>query len=297
MGKRGETGTPATPPRGKVWSSIVAGWETVGWENEFVSVADVSRETLNKHPWSLGGGGAAELKANLVILDSLEGTGIEPWLWPYKARLSNNKMFGGRTKVEDGLKWFEYGRFTASKLRSPLSITFAFVATHNHFVLDRGGKVFKQLRADPQAPPRRQRRRPPRAARAAQLLGGLLLDEAGVPLPRQRRRSDGPRARGMDGAFYEFDSTKLKLFPLPTPAARPSPGPRALDRLANERRADDATAGPHRRHGWTDHRRAAPRARRPRVTDDGGLPPMVALQEELDWLNYACTASTPTATW
>ena len=27
---------------------------------------------------------------------------------------------------------------------TPLSITFAFVATHNHFVLDRGGKVFKQ---------------------------------------------------------------------------------------------------------------------------------------------------------
>ena len=26
----------------------------------------------------------------------------------------------------------------------PLSIAFAFVATHNHFVLDRGGKVFKQ---------------------------------------------------------------------------------------------------------------------------------------------------------
>ena len=30
------------------------------------------------------------------------------------------------------------------RLRTPLSITFAFVATHNHFVLDRGGKVFKQ---------------------------------------------------------------------------------------------------------------------------------------------------------
>ena len=28
--------------------------------------------------------------------------------------------------------------------RTPLSITFAFVATHNHFVLDRGGKTFKQ---------------------------------------------------------------------------------------------------------------------------------------------------------
>ena len=30
----------------------------------------------------------------------------------------------------------------SSKLRTPLSIAFAFVATHNHFVLDRGGKVF-----------------------------------------------------------------------------------------------------------------------------------------------------------
>ena len=42
------------------------------------------------------------------------------------------------------MKWYEYGRLTSSKLRTPLSITFAFVATHNHFVLDRGGKVFKQ---------------------------------------------------------------------------------------------------------------------------------------------------------
>ncbi len=32
----------------------------------------------------------------------------------------------------------------AARLRTPLSIAFAFVATHNHFVLDRGGKVFKQ---------------------------------------------------------------------------------------------------------------------------------------------------------
>jgi hypothetical protein len=29
-------------------------------------------------------------------------------------------------------------------LEIPWSIAFAFVATHNHFVLDRGGKVFKQ---------------------------------------------------------------------------------------------------------------------------------------------------------
>jgi hypothetical protein len=29
-------------------------------------------------------------------------------------------------------------------LRTPLSIAFAFVATHNHFALDRGGKVFNR---------------------------------------------------------------------------------------------------------------------------------------------------------
>ena len=34
--------------------------------------------------------------------------------------------------------------FFRNRYRSPLSIAFAFVATHNHFVLDHGGKVFKQ---------------------------------------------------------------------------------------------------------------------------------------------------------
>ena len=34
----------------------------------------------------------------------------------------------------------------ASAYGTPLSIAFADVATHNHFVLDRGGKVFNRLR-------------------------------------------------------------------------------------------------------------------------------------------------------
>jgi hypothetical protein len=65
-------------------------------------------------------------------------------LWPYRTVLANNKLFGGKTKVEGGLAWYEFGRLTSTKLRTPLSITFAFVATHNHFVLDRGGKVFNR---------------------------------------------------------------------------------------------------------------------------------------------------------
>lgn len=65
-------------------------------------------------------------------------------LWAFRTNLANNMLFGGKTKVEGGLRWYEYGRLTVEKLRTPLTIAFAFVATHNHFVLDRGGKVFKQ---------------------------------------------------------------------------------------------------------------------------------------------------------
>ena len=65
-------------------------------------------------------------------------------LWRGRALLAQNVMFGQKTKVEAGLPWYEFGRLTSSKLKSPLTITFAFVATHNHFVLDRGGTVFKQ---------------------------------------------------------------------------------------------------------------------------------------------------------
>ena len=38
----------------------------------------------------------------------------------------------------------EVDRWIAEKYRTSLSITFAFVATHNHFVLDRGGKIFNR---------------------------------------------------------------------------------------------------------------------------------------------------------
>ena len=46
--------------------------------------------------------------------------------------------------ADAGLTWWEYMQHTTSAYSTPLSIAFAFVATHNHFVLDRGGKVFKQ---------------------------------------------------------------------------------------------------------------------------------------------------------
>ena len=63
MGIRGEPSTPSDPRFGFVWSAIVAQTDLVGSESEYVSVDDVSRLILSRHPWSIGGGGASGLKA------------------------------------------------------------------------------------------------------------------------------------------------------------------------------------------------------------------------------------------
>lgn len=210
-GTRGEPSTPDDPAQGQVWSSIAAHHDDEAYEDPFISVGRIDRETLKQHPWSIGGGGAAELKellesktdrrlANIATdigFDSILGeeetyagprhwlshvaeseqtrtlvsgdlvrdwviaTGDDvlfpyssglmaqlremskPHLWRFRTGLARRQQFG-KTTLEAGLEWFEYRSFYKSKRSTPLAITFAFVATHNHFVLDRGGKVFKQ---------------------------------------------------------------------------------------------------------------------------------------------------------
>src|ERR1019366_2911766 len=62
MGIRGEPSTPADPATGLVWSAIVSQVDEPGSESEYMSVADTDRSRFASHPWSIGGGGAAELK-------------------------------------------------------------------------------------------------------------------------------------------------------------------------------------------------------------------------------------------
>ena len=75
-----------------------------------------------------------------------------PYLWRYRTQLKS-RIYFGRTQEQRGLDWREYGVVVKDKLRTPLSITFAFVATHNHFVLDRGGKVFNRTAPVIKLPP------------------------------------------------------------------------------------------------------------------------------------------------
>jgi hypothetical protein len=61
-GIRGETGVPLDPANAPVWREITEHVDQPGFEGNRISVADAPRESFERHPWSIGGGGAAELK-------------------------------------------------------------------------------------------------------------------------------------------------------------------------------------------------------------------------------------------
>ena len=65
MGIKGEPSTPSDAAKGLMWSAIVEQVDRAGSESEWVSVADTPRESFAKHPWSIGGGGAADLREAL----------------------------------------------------------------------------------------------------------------------------------------------------------------------------------------------------------------------------------------
>ena len=62
FGIKGEATTPIDPSRGEVWQSIVNHIDLLDGEDAYTSSADVSRSTFSSHPWSVGGGGASDLK-------------------------------------------------------------------------------------------------------------------------------------------------------------------------------------------------------------------------------------------
>ncbi len=356
MGKRGEVGIPSDPAKGRVWSSIADGWDRVGFENEFVSVAKLPRETLSKHPWSLGGGGAAELKELLQdrqeyplgqvveligfgavtradevfelplgvagrlglpqkhvavygfgeairdwsidhvsdIAFPYTPTGTAPpselgrWInmaWRYRTQLWSRQGKGFKTKKDSGGAYFEYSMFYPERHFCRYKIAFAFVATHNHFIIDHGGKVFKQS-----APVIKL---PPKATEDDHLsLLGLLNSSVACFWMKQAFHCKGLRGQGGGitatdwEQFFEFDSTKLKLFPVAPGGEVVREYARDLDMLARTRSTRSASVLLSSVKDWTDARslREALDSRSQRDAED--LLRMIALQEEIDWLCY-----------
>ena len=214
----------------------------------------------------------------LIPLD--EHSGWFRHLWQHRTPLENIVSFGGRTRKQNGDDWWGWYRWVPEKYRTPLSITFAFVATHNHFVLDRGGKVFN--RSAPII------KLPADATEDDHLaLLGLLNSSTACFWMKQVFFPKGGDHVGQEGARvrrtwwderYEFAGTQMQSFPLPV--SRSLYLSRQLDELARrfsshlpESVAQAATP--------TSDRITHARSEAAKIRGQ-----MVALQEELDWHCY-----------
>ncbi|UZE96939.1 BREX-2 system adenine-specific DNA-methyltransferase PglX [Alkalimarinus alittae] len=71
MGVKAEPITPTRPEDGKVWQSIITHLQSDGGGEEYTTVVDKDRSDYKKHPWSLTGGGASELKQKIDLCENL----------------------------------------------------------------------------------------------------------------------------------------------------------------------------------------------------------------------------------
>lgn len=364
MGIRGEPSTPEDPAQGLVWTAILNQVDRAGSESDFLSVTDTSREVFGRHPWSMGGGGAAELKElveeagaerlgrltvamgffgisaadeilindapsfrrnqiesslhrpvvsgdevrdwtenstlhalvpyeNGELVDVSHWTGVYRWLLPYRTTLGERKTFAKKSYFEEGRPWWEWHQIALDRIETPFTITFAFVATHNHFVLDRGGKVFNRSAPVIKLPA-------DRGEDAHLRLLGLLNSSVACFWLKQVCHNKGSTV-DQHGArqrtspfedFYEFTSAGLSDFPIPN--SSPLIEATMLDRLANEHaellpatilaafsgRVEDISAR-------LDTAQRSAQSRREQ---------MIAAQEELDWACYALYGLLPPST-
>jgi hypothetical protein len=341
-GKR-ETRVYGNEGKGPYWRGIVEHIDDSGWDDEWITVTDLDRRLLAKHPWSLTGGGAVELMAALrsvksrnlgdVIAgrigfasfpgaddvffaprDALRRTGVpavmmrqvitgdvvrdwnvsegdwalvpydrhaelipldaDGWgrrQWPYRTVQGAVTGFGGETRAEAGEPWWGWYRWVAERYRVPLSITFAEVATHNHFVLDRGGKVFKQT-----APVIKL---PVDATEDEHLvLLGVLNSSIACFWLRQVCKPKGGAAEHLWLRTYQFNGTRVSHYPLPE--LLPIERARDLDWLAQDL-VSHAPSAVCRDGVPTMAALSEARAVSERIQAR-----MISMQEELDWEVY-----------
>lgn len=201
------------------------------------------------------------------------------FLWRNRALLSQRIDFQ-QTLEERGLRWLDHSMFFPVRYKSPFSITFAFVATHNHFALDRGGKVFN--RSAPVI------KLPEGASVEDHLrLLGVLNSSVACFWLKQNSYPKGGDPIGSDGARvsaegwsdrYEFTGTTLQDFPLPqtTPLDRA----KLLDEFAQQLQQQSPPEVANRdtptqlamEDAHSDYQRLRGQ--------------MIAQQEELDWEFY-----------
>ncbi|WTB27452.1 BREX-2 system adenine-specific DNA-methyltransferase PglX [Streptomyces virginiae] len=204
---------------------------------------------------------------------------LEQELWPLRRILEVRRTFQG-DMADAGLNWWDYMQFTASAYNTPLSITFAFVATHNHFSLDHGGNVFNRSAPVIKLPETAS------TDDHLRLLGLLNSSTAGFWLKQvSQSKGNGGVGGGISDEFwehrFEFTGTKLEEFPLPNkyPAILGS-------RLAalREELAINSPCAPTSPDSPTPSTRMLQESR---SKWEAARSFMIALQEELDWQVYS----------
>lgn len=199
-------------------------------------------------------------------------------LWPYRTTLRNRRYRSGSLEIRDRRTWYSWHHVTKAFGVHPWSLTFPWVATHQHFVVLREG--IAPLQSAPVL-------RLPHTASEDEFfqLAAVLNSSAACFWLKQYSQSKGaPRADQLRAEehwehFYEFTSTTLEKFPLP--AELPQGLGRELDGLAQKLAAIHpavlcAAAGVPTR-GRLD-------ASRDEYQRIFGC--LIALQEELDWEVY-----------
>ncbi|MFD9102240.1 BREX-2 system adenine-specific DNA-methyltransferase PglX [Streptomyces virginiae] len=198
-------------------------------------------------------------------------------LWSMRTSLGSTTGFGGETRADSDEPWWTWYRWVPERYRTPLSIAFAFVATHNHFVLDRGGKVFNRSAPVIKLPEGAGEER------HLELLGVLNSSTACFWL---KQVSQGKGNRGGERStgrwaweeYFEFTGTKLQEFPLPATFSLDLA--RELDMLAQQL-ADHEPSSLIRDTLPTRARLDEARSKQDRIRAR-----MLLLQEELDWTTY-----------
>jgi hypothetical protein len=190
--------------------------------------------------------------------------------WRNRATLKSRRDYG-QTIEERGLRWIDHSMFFPARFRARRSIVFAFKATHNHFVFDRGGKVFN---------------RPapaiilPTDSSDEEFLGLLAILNSSVTALWERevhRQVSGAGDERWE-VRLERNATKLEDFPLPD--ERPVELGKQLDDLSRQRQSflPASILRP-----LLPTRETLGKAR---ASADAMLHRMIAFQEELDWECY-----------